>query len=338
MACSVGCLTKGACVSCGFLEVKDWFNDMLPAGKRANENIYEVRFKTTRKGFYKNEKAWPITIGDYVVVEGDIERHPDSYDVGIVVSGGVVALRQLEKRQKHKPVEIKKIIRPATQRDIERLKRLRSKEYAMLLRTREIVKEMGLPMKMTDVEYQGDGTKAIFYYIADGRIDFRELVKVLAREFRLRIQMHQIGVRQEAGLVGGYGTCGRPLCCSTFLTQFKSVMLAAPRLQGIALNPEKLTGLCKRLKCCLNYELDQYLEAWLQIPDIKEIETDKGLVVRKKVNILQRLVWYGYAEGDGGSHSWICLDIKQMSLLERLLKEGKRFESLEAIASVVLNG
>jgi len=315
-----------SCLSgCGFLNTYDWFGNMLPPGITERENLYEVQFKSTRKGFYRNVHAYSIPIGSFVVVEAD----RGTYDVGRVVLGGIAAFLQ-KKKKKFREDRIMNILRPATENDLKKLRELRAREPQMLLRTREIVKEMGLKMKMTDVEYQGDGKKAIFYYTAEGRVDFRELIKVLAKEFRLRVEMKQIGLRQESGLLGGYGSCGRPLCCSTFLTQFESVSVVNPRIQGISVNPSKITGLCGRLKCCLNYELDQYLEIYHEIPDIPEFMTAKGKVVRKKIEILRKRVWYAY-EDNQEIAAWIPLEMDTLKTLADQLNQGIQPPDLESL-------
>lgn len=319
--CQNNCLS-----GCGFLNTYDWFGNMLPPGITERENLYEVQFKTTRKGFYRNVHSYHIPIGSFVVVEAD----RGMYDVGRVVLGGIAAFMQKEKK-KFREDRIMNIIRPATSKDIEKLRQLRAKEPQMLLQTRAIVKKMGLKMKMTDVEYQGDGRKAIFYYTAEGRVDFRELIKVLAKEFKLRVEMKQIGLRQESGLLGGYGSCGRPLCCSTFLTQFESVGVISARIQGISVNPSKLTGLCGRLKCCLNYELDQYLEIYHEIPDIPEFITKKGKVLRKKIEILRKRVWYAYEENQEVA-AWVPLQVETLKTLTQQLQEGLIPEDLESLS------
>ncbi|MDX2061684.1 MAG: regulatory iron-sulfur-containing complex subunit RicT [Bacteroidia bacterium] len=298
---------------------------MLPPGTPETQNIYEVRFKTTRKAFYRNTNGLEILAGDRVVVEA--ER---GYDVGQVTLGGELARLQQRKR-KFPEEEILKIYRLATDEDLALLEKSRSREMSVLTRTRQLVGELKIKMKVTDVEFQGDGTKALFYYTSEARVDFRQLIKQLAQELRIRIEMRQIGMRQEAGLVGGIGVCGRELCCSTFLTSFKSVATSAARYQNISLNPSKITGLCGRLKCCLNYELDTYLDALKGIPKLERIETQLGTAYLQKTDIFKRKLWFSYS----GDANWVALSAEQVFEIQALNKKGSKPENLVSLQTEV---
>lgn len=291
---------------------------MLPPGTQESQNIYEVQFKKTRKGFYKNPLGLELYIGDKVVVECD-----RGYDIGTLSIGGEMALLQMKKKkvlEKHAG----KLLRKATPEDLATYDKLREKEPETLFRTREMVTELNLRMKMTDVEFQADGSKAIFYYTAEHRVDFRELIKLLAGKFRIRVEMRQIGMRQEAGMVGGIGACGRELCCSTWLTDFKSVTTGAARYQNISLNPAKITGLCGRLKCCLNFELEAYLDALKGIPSVREIYTELGRAVLQKTDIFRGYLWFSY----GGDSNWTMVPAERVQELVRLNKKGIKPPSL----------
>ncbi|MDW8159025.1 MAG: regulatory iron-sulfur-containing complex subunit RicT [Bacteroidia bacterium] len=305
----MGCLTGCGCKSagCNFLNVHDWLSDMLPPSHSEAKNIYEVSFKSTRKGFYQNVNALNITIGDYVVVESD-----RGYDVGKISMGGEL-VRLNMKKKKINPEHVLKIYRLATAEDLKKLEELRSKEMAMLVQSRAIIRSLNLEMKLSNVEFQADGTKAIFYYTAEQRVDFRELIRVLAQEFKIRVEMRQIGLRQESGLIGGIGSCGRELCCSSWLTDFKSVTTTAARYQNISLNPSKITGLCGRLKCCLNYELETYLDALKNIPDVKEIHTELGIAYLQKTDIFKNIMWFSY----GGDANWVPIKVEKVIEIHR---------------------
>jgi cell fate regulator YaaT (PSP1 superfamily) len=316
MACGSGGSCSTACSS--RLNVYDWLDNMLPPGTQESQNIYEVQFKKTRKGFYKNPLGLELYIGDKVVVECD-----RGYDIGTLSIGGEMALLQMKKKkvlEKHAG----KLLRKATPEDLATYDKLREKEPETLFRTREMVTELNLRMKMTDVEFQADGSKAIFYYTAEHRVDFRELIKLLAGKFRIRVEMRQIGMRQEAGMVGGIGACGRELCCSTWLTDFKSVTTGAARYQNISLNPAKITGLCGRLKCCLNFELEAYLDALKGIPSVREIYTELGRAVLQKTDIFRGYLWFSY----GGDSNWTMVPAERVQELVRLNKKGIKPPSL----------
>lgn len=290
----------------------DWLDNMLPPNLTEKDNIYEIRFKATRKGFYRNSNNLDLTTGDMVVVDCD-----RGYDIGRVSMGGELVRLQMKKKRvdaRH----INPILRVAGPREMARLEELRTHEMEYVQKTRAIVYALGLNMKVSDIEFQADGSKAIFYYTAEQRIDFRELIKRIANEFRVRVEMRQIGVRQEAGRIGGVGSCGRELCCSSFLTEFKTVNTGAARYQNLSINPLKITGLCGRLKCCLNYELETYMDALKSIPDVREIHTELGVATLQKTDIFQRKMWFSYE----GESAWVLLSADQVVELKRLNKQG----------------
>ena len=268
------------------LNTFDWL-----AGVPGNEeytDIVEVQFKNTRKGYYKNSNGLELKKGDVVAVEA-----VPGHDIGTVTMTGRLVLLQLKKTRLTPDSEFKRIYRKARPVDIEKYEEAKAREHDTMIRSRQIAKDLNLDMKIGDVEYQGDGQKAIFYYIADNRVDFRQLIKVLADVFKIKIEMKQIGARQEAGRIGGIGPCGRELCCATFTTNFVSVSTSAARFQDISLNPQKLAGQCAKLKCCLNYEVDAYVEASRTLPprDV-EIETADGIYYFFKADILRGEVTY----------------------------------------------
>ena len=259
----------------------------VPGSDRDTDYV-EIQFKNTRKGFYLNSNKLPLEKGDVVAVEAS-----PGHDIGTVSLTGRLVLLQMKKARLKPDVEIKRIYRKARQIDMEKFEEAKAREHDTMIRSRQIAKELGLEMKIGDVEYQGDGGKAIFYYIADGRVDFRQLIKVLADAFHVRIEMKQIGARQEAGRIGGIGPCGRELCCSTWMTSFVSVSTGAARFQDISMNPQKLAGQCAKLKCCMNYEVDSYVEAQKHFPsrDV-ELETKDNTYYFFKADILARQITY----------------------------------------------
>ena len=254
-------------------------------------DVFEVRFKNTRKGFYRNNSGQSIRQGDMVVVEA-----ATGTDLGIVTLEGPLVQRQMRnKRLDPASYDYRKILRKARQSDIDKWLEATSREQQTMIEARRIAATLGLEMKIGDVEFQGDGTKAIFYYIADGRVDFRQLIKVFAEEFRIRIEMKQIGARQEAGLIGGLGVCGRELCCTNYITNFRSISTAAARCQDLSLNPQKLAGQCGKLKCCINYEVATYMDAQSRIPKVTEpLEFEDGLVYLRKTDILAETMYFSY--------------------------------------------
>lgn len=268
------------------LNVCDYMAD-IPNNTEVTD-LVEVQFKNTRKGYYHNSNGLELKKGDIVAVEGN-----PGHDIGIVTLTGTLAALQVKKANLKSEEEIKRVYRLAKEGDIEKYEQAKAREHQTMIESRQIAKDLGLEMKIGDVEYQGDGNKAIFYYIADGRVDFRQLIKVLAEVFHVRIEMKQIGARQEAGRIGGFGPCGRELCCSTWIKNFTSVGTAAARFQNLSLNPQKLAGQCAKLKCCMNYEVDQYMEAGRKLPhrDIV-LSTQEGEWFFFKADILAGLVSY----------------------------------------------
>ena len=279
--CAQGC-GKGQCQ----LNVHDYLAD-LPDNQEATD-LVEVQFKNTRKGYYRNDNHLNINKGDIVAVEAS-----PGHDIGIVTMTGRLVPLQMKKAYLKPGEEIKRIYRIARPADMEKYEEAKAREHDTMIEARQAAKDLGLEMKIGDVEYQGDGNKAIFYYIAEGRVDFRQLIKVLAELFHVRIEMKQIGVRQEAGRIGGFGPCGRELCCSTWIRSFQSVGTAAARFQDISLNPQKLAGQCAKLKCCMNYEVDQYIEAGRRLPSREiSLETMDGEYYFFKADILSNMVTY----------------------------------------------
>jgi cell fate regulator YaaT (PSP1 superfamily) len=284
-----GCKSGGAC-GCNKMNTFDWLQEMeLPKDTRFD--VVEVRFRNGRKEFCRNIHNLDLTTGDTIVVEGQ----GGGYDVGFVsLQGELTRLQMLKKKVKDNE-EIKAIWRIANPKDVEKYEQVAQRNLPTLFRTRQIAMELNLKMKLSDVDFQADNTKATFYYSADDRVDFRELIKILAGEFKIRVEMRQISLRQEAARIGGIGSCGLELCCSTWLTDFKSVPTLAARYQNLSLNPSKLSGQCGRLKCCLNYELDTYEEALKDIPKIeKPIKTQKGLAELTKTDIFKKMMWFCY--------------------------------------------
>jgi len=278
---------NGCCKACrNKLNVYDWLCD-LPEAKLATDFV-EVQFKNTRKGYYLNDAKIPLEKGNVVAVEAS-----PGHDIGTVTLTGKLVLLQMRKARYRYDQEAKKIYRIAKQADIDKYTEAKAREHETMIRSRQIAAELGLDMKIGDVEYQGDGNKAIFYYIADERVDFRQLIKVLAETFKIRVEMKQIGARQEAGRIGGIGPCGRELCCSAWMTNFVSVATDAARYQDISMNPQKLAGQCAKLKCCYNYEVDTYVEIQQQLPSRKiSLETKDNTYYHFKTDILKRMISY----------------------------------------------
>lgn len=289
-----GCKNNGACgtYGCNKLDVFDWLAGMDLADGQKPFDIVEVRFKNTRKGFYRNASNLELYPGDVVAVEAS-----PGHDVGVVSLTGELVRMQMKRKDIKDNYEIKKIFRKAKEEDIAKWQEGRKLENQTMIRAREIARSLKLEMKLSDVEYQGDKSKATFYYTADDRVDFRELIRKYAEEFRVRIDMRQIGYRYEAGRLGGIGSCGRELCCSTWLTDFRAVSTSAARYQQLSLNPAKLAGQCGKLKCCLNYELDQYVEALKDFPSVNvKLRLQKGTAVHFKTDIFQRTMYFVYEE------------------------------------------
>ncbi|MCE3259940.1 MAG: hypothetical protein K0S12_1581 [Bacteroidetes bacterium] len=290
-----GCNNNGSCGTsggCNKLNVFDWLGNMNTPDGQKPFDIIEVRFKNSRKEFFRNLNNLSLNVGDVIAVEAS-----PGHDIGIVSLTGELVRLQLKKRNiQFESEDIRKVYRKAKQADIDKWKEAQSLEVNTMYRARTIALKLGLEMKLSDVEYQGDKSKAIFYYTAEARVDFRELIKVLADEFKVRIEMRQIGARQEASRLGGIGACGRELCCSTWLTDFRTVSTSAARYQQLSLNPLKLAGQCGKLKCCLNYELDSYLDALKEFPDMenKRLFTKKGEAFLQKTDIFKRMMWFSY--------------------------------------------
>lgn len=313
----LGCKNNGSCSSggCNKMNVFDWLADMEAPGQHFFD-IVEVRFKNGRKEFFRNSHDLDLTTGDAVVVDV-----PNGHHVGHISLQGELVRLQMKKREVKDDDEIKAIYRIASQKDIDKFRDVKKREMPTLYRTRQIIDDLKLDMKLTDVEYQADNTKATFYYSADDRVDFRELIKLLASEFKIRVEMRQISLRQEAGRLGGIGSCGRELCCSTWLGEFKSVSTQAARYQNLSLNPSKLSGQCGRLKCCLNYELDTYMEALKGIPEItKPLETQKGIAKLQKTDIFRKIMWFGYDD----ENTWYPLEVARVSEIIEMNKKGKK--------------
>ncbi len=258
-------------------------------------HLYEVRFKNTRKGFYENTSRQLLKRGDIVVVEA-----ATGHDVGIItLEGPIVGRQMLRNHYDMETKEFKKIYRKARPLDLEKWQEAISREHSTMIRSRQIAADMGLNMKIGDVEFQGDGSKAIFYYIADERVDFRQLIKVFAEEFRIRIEMKQIGARRESALIGGIGVCGRSLCCSKYITNFQSISTQSARCQDLSLNPQKLAGQCGKLKCCINYEVPVYVDAHNNTPNVNSpLEFQDGPAYLVKTDILKGIMWFSYEEGN----------------------------------------
>lgn len=324
-----GCGNNGGCSSggCNKLNSFDWLSDLsLP--DYGSYDLVEVSFKNGgRKEIYKvNDKVHAVS-GDVVAVEG----LSGGYDVGQVSLMGELVQLQLKKYKIRDNHTFPKILRIANERDLERLSEARSLERDTMIKSRVIARDLGLDMKIGDVEYQGDKRKVTFYYTAEGRVDFRELIRVYAREFKVKIEMRQIGSRQESAKIGGLGSCGRELCCSTWLTDFKSVSTAAARYQNLAINQAKLSGQCGRLKCCLNYELSNYLEVLKEFPkNVDKIKTKKGIAFLLKTDIFKRQLFYAYRNDFGISEVQV-LSIPQVNELKRLNDSGVEPETLTDI-------
>lgn len=315
--------------SCSKLTSYDWLKDISSMDEFFE--IAEIRFKNTRKAYYHNLNHLNLKKGDIVAVEAS-----PGHDIGVVsMVGQIVQYKLINEGIKYKEQEFKKIYRKAKLTDTDKWKDAIALEIKTMIRTRQIAADLKLEMKIGDVEYQGDKTKAIFYYIADERVDFRELIKVLADEFKIRIEMRQIGARQEAGRIGGIGACGRELCCSKWITNFVSVTTNAARYQGVSLNPQKLAGQCSKLKCCLNYELDTYLDAQEDFPNtLKPLETKLGKAFHQKTDVFKRLMWYGMTSDD--KHSISCLTVDYVKEVLKMNEKGEMPDQLEVVEEAAI--
>lgn len=322
-----GCKSGGGCDTggCNRLNVHDWLANLPFSDPESNCKVIEVSFKSgSRKDYYRNTTLQYFVKGDYVTVEG-----VGGFDMGEVsATGEIVRLQMKKKGVDEFGSDMKKILRRSLDRDIESYKISKSREVSVQARSREFARELKLQMKLSEVEIQADGKKATFFYTADDRVDFRELIKQLATEFKLKVEMRQIGIRQEAAKVGGIGSCGRELCCSTWLSDFKSVNTTAARYQNLSINQTKLSGQCGRLKCCLNYELDTYLDALQNFPDNADnFETAKGTAVLIKKDIFKNLMWYMIL---GGSKHY-PLTIQRVKEIKKLNAQGIKPEELEPV-------
>ena len=312
-----GCKSNGGCStgSCNKMNVFDWLSNMeMPTNDKFH--IVEVRFKNGNKGFYRNVDNIDLTTGDAVILDV-----PNGHHLGYISMQGELVRLQMQKKKVKDDNNIRKIYRLAAIKDLEKYDEVKKREAPTLYRTREIIQQMKLGMKLSDVEYQSDNSKATFYYSAEDRVDFRELIKILATEFKIRVEMKQISLRQEAGLLGGIGSCGRELCCSTWLSEFKSVSTSAARYQNLSLNPSKLSGQCGRLKCCLNYELGTYMDALKDIPKVeKALQTEKGSAFLQKTDIFRKIMWFGYKD----ENTWHPIAAKRVTEIIQLNKNGKK--------------
>jgi cell fate regulator YaaT (PSP1 superfamily) len=324
-----GCKSNGGCSTggCNRLNVFDWLANIPLSDSLAPFDIIEISFNNgSRKDFYRNTTKQLLDKGEMVTVEG-----VSGFDIGQISLTGELVKLQMKKRRVEDTPEVKKILRRATNEDLARMHDNKAREKDALIKARAIARSIGLEMKLAEVEIQADGRKATFFYTADDRVDFRELIKLYAGEFRVKVEMRQIGARQEAGKVGGIGSCGRELCCSTWLTDFKSVNTTAARYQNLSINQAKLSGQCGRLKCCLNYELDTYLDALREFPeDADSIETANGVATLQKRDIFKNLMWYSY----GDSNKQYPLTISRVKEIRQLNKQNIRPDDLKAVEVV----
>jgi len=305
----------------GKLNIFDWLSD-IPKGIK-KEEIYEIRFKNTRKGYYLNTSGLRLSTGDIVAVEAS-----PGHDIGIISLTGPLVLHQLKKFNLSPKSEFKSIYRKAKPNDIEKWREAIDQETNTMIESRKISSDLKLNMKIGDVEYQGDKTKGIFYYIADERVDFRQLIKVLADRFKIRVEMRQIGARQEAGRIGGIGPCGRELCCSTWINNFVSVTTNSARYQELSLNPQKLAGQCSKLKCCLNYEIDSYMDERKNFPSTEvQLNTQMGKAHHIKTDVYRHIMWY-VIEGKNGS-SIVPMAVEKVA---EIIEQNKKGEAAEVVA------
>ena len=342
--CQRGCIITGENSSepqvdyrhgCCKLEVYDWLKGV---DEGAFSDLFEVRFKNTRKGIYRNATGQGLKTGDFVIVEAT-----SGHDLGIVTLQGPVVARQMAaKHIEPDSPEIKKIYRKAKSFDIEKWMEATWREQETMIRARQMAKDLGLDMKIGDVEFQGDGTKAIFYYIADARVDFRQLIRNFADEFKIRIEMKQIGARQEAGLIGGLGICGRELCCSNYICTFQSISTSAAKVQDLSLNPLKLAGQCGKLKCCLNYETASYADARTRIPKVTEpLEFEDGQAWLMKTDILREVMYFSYEKGSlaklyplSAEQVWDIIEMNRAGEKPASLKEDDLAPAPEFVTAV----
>lgn len=322
-----GCKSNGSCGvdGCGKAPVFDWLDNMSLPNDQHKCIMVEIRFKNGRKEYVKNTHQLPLQLGDVVVTEAQ-----PGHDVGVVSLHGELVRFQMRKKNIRENNETPIIYRKATQKDIDLWQKNRAREDELILETRKLAKRHKLDMKVSDVELQGDGSKGVFFYTAEDRVDFRLLIKEMAASFKLRIEMRQIGLRQEAARIGGIGSCGRELCCSTWLTDFRSVSTAAARYQQLSLNPQKLAGQCGKLKCCLNYELDSYMEAIKSFPDTnKRLKTKSGDAFFQKMDIFKGLMWYTLGKDNP---VWLTINCQDAASIIAMNENGEIPDDLERFA------
>lgn len=314
--------------SCSKLDAFNWLREVADMDI---PDAVEIRFKNTRKAYFRNVNGLRLKRGDMVAVEAS-----PGHDIGIISLAGEIVDKQQARHKHHgSPEELKKVYRKAKQVDIDKWKEAIEKEEQTMLQSRKLANDLGLNMKIGDVEYQGDNTKAIFYYIADERVDFRELIKVLAETFRIRVEMRQIGARQEAGKIGGIGTCGRELCCSTFVTNFVSVSTHSARVQEVALNPQKLAGQCGKLKCCLNYELAGYEDERKDFPDTSRLlKTTKGEAYHLKTDVYRGIMWYGFS--GSAAQALVPVPVERVSEIQEMNSRGKMPDDIIEVKETVI--
>lgn len=319
-----GCKNNGACGvdGCDKLSVFDWLANMEQPVEALRFPFVEIRFKNERKEFYNNKENLKLNIGDVVAVETS-----PGHDIGIVSLTGELVRAQMQKKR-IKDKDLPQVYRLANQKDIDVWQECREKEHQMMLDSRRIAREIGLEMKISDVEYQGDGLKATFYYTSEARVDFRQLIREFASAFKCRIEMKQIGYRQESAKLGGIGSCGRELCCSSWMTDFRSVSTAAARYQQLSINPQKIAGQCGKLKCCMNFELDSYLDALKQFPKTETmLETVKGSAYCTKIDVFKREMWFAYSKSD--NNTWYRFTVDQIKGFLAQNNRGQKVKPLE---------
>jgi len=306
--------------------VESAFDNIKNMGTALDFDCVEVRFKNNHKDFFRLSQGLDVEVGDMVAVEAS-----PGHDIGIISLKGPEAMRQMKRKKVNSSdVQLKKVYRKAKPADVEKWYQAIEREYSTTRRTLSIIRELNINMKLNDVEYQGDGTKAIFYYTAEDRVDFRELIKIMADEFKIRVEMRQIGARQESGKLGGLGTCGRELCCSSYIHQFQSVTTNAARIQQLSLNPQKLAGLCGKLKCCLNYETAVYQEILKSFPDHNAgLKTKKGFATHVKSDIFKELMWYSYTNSPG---NLMALPIANVQKILQMNRTGQQPDNVEDFA------
>lgn len=322
-----GCQSNGGCSSGGCTKINsfDWLGNMsLPVSMRYD--VVEVKFKGGQKEYFRNTKQLELYTGDFVVCEMDSGFH-----VGTISLQGELVRLQLIKKRINDNKDLKKLLRTANEDDMQKHEQAVNRDLPTMYRSREVIHQLKLKMKLSDVEYQSDNSKATFYYSADDRVDFRELIKILAGEFKIRVEMKQISLRQEASRIGGIGSCGRELCCSTWLTDFKPIPTSAARYQNLSLNPAKLSGQCGRLKCCLNYELETYVDALSDIPKVdRPLLTEKGVASLQKTDIFRRLMWFSYEK----DNNWYPIPCTQVVEIIEMNKRGEKPVSIVEMATI----